>query len=129
MTVASVVAVLLLAIIIVFQLALALGAPLGSAAWGGRHPGVLPTRLRIASGVAAVVIYPLIIVVILASADLIDAGWLPIQGTVAMWALAGLLALGALANLVSRSKTERYWAPVALVISICCAIVAASLTG
>lgn len=101
--------VLLLAVIVVFQLALAFGAPLGYAAWGGQHPGVLPTRLRIASAVAALVIYPLIGLVILPSADLIEADWLPIRGEAAMWALAGLLALGALANLVSRSGMERYW--------------------
>ena len=37
-----------------FQLALALGAPLGHAAWGGAHR-VLPHRLRLASAIAAVV--------------------------------------------------------------------------
>ena len=38
-----------------FQLALALGAPLGRAAWGGTHVGTLPTELRVASGVAVLV--------------------------------------------------------------------------
>lgn len=38
-----------------FQLALALGAPWGAAAWGGANAGVLPTRLRVGSAVAAVV--------------------------------------------------------------------------
>jgi hypothetical protein len=37
----------------VFQLALAVGAPWGAAAWGGANPGVLPTSLRVGSGVAA----------------------------------------------------------------------------
>ena len=35
-----------------FQAALALGAPLGRAAWGGAYEGQLPMGLRIASGVA-----------------------------------------------------------------------------
>ncbi len=122
----AVVAILLLAVIVVFQLALALGAPLGAAAWGGRNPGVLPTRLRVASGVAAVVIYPLVALVILASAGLIHADWLPIRGAGAMWALAALLAVGALANLASRSRVERIWAPVAGTIALCCAVIAAS---
>lgn len=66
MAVAALVAVFLLAVIALFQLALALGAPLGAAAWGGRHRAVLPMRLRIASGVAASVIYPQTMVIVLA---------------------------------------------------------------
>src|SRR5918996_4431922 len=124
MTVAAIVAVVLLAVIVAFQAALALGAPWGFAAWGGRHPGVLPQRLRIASGVAAVVVYPLIILVVLASAGLIDAEWLPVDRPVAMWVLTGLLALGALANFASRSPRERFWGPVALAIAVCCAVIA-----
>jgi hypothetical protein len=124
MTVAAIVAVALLAVIVAFQAALALGAPWGFAAWGGRHPGVLPGRLRIASGVAAVVVYPLIILVVLASAGLIDAEWLPVDRRVAMWVLTGLLALGALANFASRSPRERFWGPVALAIAVCCAVIA-----
>lgn len=127
MTVAAIFAVVLLGVIVVFQLALALGAPLGYAAWGGQHPGVLPMRLRIASGAAALVIYPLIILAVLASAGLIDADWLPGDGTVVMWVLAGLLALGALANFASRSSRERVWGPVALAIAACCAIIAAGI--
>jgi hypothetical protein len=46
-----------------------------------------------------------------------------------MWALAALLALGALANLISRSKVERIWAPVALATAICCAVIAMSMPG
>ncbi len=125
MTVAAIVALVLLLAIVVFQIALALGAPLGSAAWGGQHPGILPMPLRIASGVAALVVYPLIILLVVASAGLIEAAWLPWDGKPMMWVLAGLLALGALANFVSRSPSERVWGPVALVIAICCAIIAA----
>jgi hypothetical protein len=124
---AAIVAAILLAAIVVFQLALALGAPLGDAAWGGQHAGVLPPRLRIASGVAASAIYPLFILVVLASARVIEADWLPVKGRVAMWTLAGLLTLGALANFASRSKRERYWGPVAFVIGICCAVVASEV--
>jgi hypothetical protein len=124
MTVAAIVAVALLVVIVVFQIALALGAPLGYAAWGGRNPGVLPMPLRIASGVVALVIYPLIILAVLASAGLIGADWLPIDRTALMWGLAGFLALGALANFASRSPRERVWGPVALAVAICCAIIA-----
>ena len=123
MTFAAVLAVVLVTIVAIFQLALALGAPLGKAAWGGRSEAVLPTRLRIASGLAAIVVYPLIALYVLASADLIDLEWLP-TGATGIWVLTGFFTLGTVANLASRSKTERIWAPVSLAIAVCCAIVA-----
>lgn len=125
--IAAVVAVLFLAVIIAFQLALALGAPLGKAAWGGQHQGVLPRRLRIASGVAAFVIYPFIVVAILGSADLIGEDSPYGRGGQLMWVFVGLFTLGGIANLVSRSTIERYWAPVSIAIAICCAVIASAL--
>ena len=126
MKIAAGVAVTLLAVIIVFQMALALGAPLGKAAWGGRHEGVLPRRLRIASGVAALVIYPLIVVAVLGSAGLVDEDFLPGNRRQLMWVFVGLFTLGGIANFVSRSPIERYWGPVSLAIAICCAIIASA---
>ena len=123
MTLAAVLAVALVAVIAVFQLALALGAPLGKAAWGGRNEGVLAMRLRIASGLVAMVVYPFIALYVLASADLIDLKWLP-TGATGMWVLTGFFTMGTVANLASRSRIERIWAPVSLAIAVCCAIVA-----
>ncbi len=51
--IAVVVALVLFAALVVFQLALAAGAPWGRAAYGGQNPGVLPGRLRVSSVVAA----------------------------------------------------------------------------
>ncbi|MGZ8564265.1 MAG: hypothetical protein ACXWWU_11670 [Candidatus Limnocylindria bacterium] len=121
---AAILAVVLLVAITAFQLALAFGAPWGAAAWGGQSPGVLPQRLRIASGVVALVVYPLIIALVLASAGIIDDGWRPVDGTVVMWGLAGLLGLGAVMNVASRSRPERAWGAVALTIALCCALIA-----
>lgn len=123
MTFAAVLAVVLVTVVAVFQLALALGAPLGKAAWGGRNEAVLPMRLRIASGLAAIVVYPFIALYVLASANLIDWDWLP-TGATGMWMLTGFFTLGTVANLASRSKIERIWAPISLVIGVCCAIIA-----
>jgi hypothetical protein len=124
MQVAGIVAVVLLAVVEVFQIALALGAPLGEASWGGKHEGVLPTRLRIASGVAGVVVYPLIILFLLAATGLVDTS-LP-EGTrrVGMWVLTALFTLGALSNFVSRSRIERIWGPVSLGVAVCCGLIA-----
>jgi hypothetical protein len=117
----------LLALVIAFQMALALGAPFGRAAWGGQHQGVLPPRLRIFSGVAAFLIYPFIVVAILGSAGVIDGDFLPVRGVQLMWVLVGLFMLGGVANLVSRSTIERYWAAVSIAVAICCAVIASAL--
>lgn len=112
----------LLAVLTTFQIALALGAPAGAASWGGSHPGVLPTRLRIASGLVGVFFYPPVALLILDSGGVIDIGW--DVSSLWLWVLAGLFALGALANLASQSKIERIWFPVSLVVAICCAVIA-----
>jgi hypothetical protein len=123
-TIAAIVALVLLGLIVAFQLALAFGAPWGSAAWGGQYPGVLPTRLRVASAVAALVVYPFIALLVLSAAGWVEVPWLDELGSLPMWILAGLLALGALANFASRSPHERIWGPVALAIAVCCAVLA-----
>ena len=114
----------LLAVVEVFQIALTLGVPLGQASWGGKHVGALPARLRIASGVAAVVVYPLIILFVLAASGLVDTSLTEGMRRVGMWVLAVLFALGALANFVSRSKIERIWGPVSLGVAVCCGLIA-----
>lgn len=123
---AAVVAAVLLGAVALFQASLAFGAPLGKAAWGGQHPGVLPSRLRVASAIAAVVIYPGIAAIVLNAAGIIEVEWLP-AGAGIMWLLAVLFTLGTVANLSSRSQPERVWAPISAAIAICCAVVAAGL--
>ena len=125
MEIAAWVAAALLAVLTVFQLALALGAPAGSAAWGGGYPGVLPTRLRVSSALVAIFVYPPMALVILDSGGAISIGW--DVNRLWMWVLTGLFALGTLSNFASRSRVERYWAPVSLVIAICCAIIATGM--
>jgi hypothetical protein len=127
MEIAAVVATVLLAVVAVFQIALALGAPWGAAAWGGGHPGVLPARYRIASAVVGLLAYPAIGAAILASAGSVAADGVPGTGAAGMWILAALFTLGAISNFASRSKWERIWGPVSLVIAICCAVIAASI--
>jgi hypothetical protein len=109
----------------VFELALALGAPVGRAAFGGTHT-YLPAGLRIVSALA-VVIWLLAALVVLRRggyrAPLISAR-VSRTGT---WVLTGLLSLGVLLNLASSSGWERFLqAPVTAILATLCLIVARS---
>jgi hypothetical protein len=118
------IAVALIALVAVFQLALAGGAPWGRAAWGGQNAGILPPRLRMASLVAAVGL-GFIAWLVLSTSGLVDPSPLPSAWIgPAMWVVTGYFALGAVVNLISRSPVERIWAPVSLATAICCAVVA-----
>ena len=106
-----------------FQVALALGAPWGRAAWGGAHER-LPSALRVASAFAAV-LWAVAALVILARAGF---DWSPIPFSAATWGtwvLFGLLLLGTVMNLASRSRLERLiQTPVAAVLAVLCVLVA-----
>jgi hypothetical protein len=99
-----------------FQVALAAGAPLGRAAWGGAYER-LPRNLRVASAVAAGV-WLLAALIVLAGAGL-EASPIPVStASWATWVVAGLLLVGAVMNFISRSRLERLiWGPVALVLA------------
>jgi hypothetical protein len=116
------VAAALIGVVTVFQLALALGVPAGAAAWGGSNKGVLPTRLRVASGLVAVLFYPPVAILLLDASGVIDVGW--DVSSLWIWVLAGLFGLGALANFASRSRVERWWGPVSAAIAVCCVVIA-----
>ena len=125
MNLAGLTAVALIGGVVLFQIGLVLGAPWGAAAWGGQSPGRLPSRLRVASLVAAALL-AFIAWVIAAAAGLVVASPLPESWLgPATWIATGYFGLGTIVNLISRSPVERWWAPVALATAACCAIVAA----
>ena len=89
-----------------FQLALALGAPMGEYAWGGRASGKLPNNLRIGSAFSALVL----LAISGHYASLV--GWLPslldAHGRAfSLWALTAFFALSFVGNLSSKSQAER----------------------
>ena len=102
---AAVALCVILAALAVFQLALALGAPIGRFAWGGQHR-VLPTRLRIGS-LVSIVIYAVIAVLALDRAGAIDVVS-DVVSTVGMWVVFAYFVLGIPMNAISRSTAERY---------------------
>jgi len=115
----------ILAALVVFQLTLAFGAPIGRFAWGGQHR-VLPRRLRIGSAVS-VLIYAFMAVVAfdrLGAIDVFPDGF----SVVAMWVIFGYLCLGILLNAVSRSKPERYtMTPVVIVLAVLSLLIASGV--
>ncbi len=106
-----------------FQAALALGAPLGHAGWGGQHAR-LSSRLRIASAVAAV-IWILATLIVLGRAGFEVSPLPDVAERWGTWILVGLLPVGALMNIASSSPWERYlWAPLALILALLTLVVA-----
>jgi hypothetical protein len=121
---AAIALTVILALLAVFQLALALGAPLGRFAWGGQHR-VLPTRLRIGS-LVSIVIYGLVAVLALDKVGLIDV--VPdVVSDIGMWIVFAYFVLGIPLNAISRSKPERYtMTPVVAVLAVLSLLVALS---
>jgi hypothetical protein len=100
---------------------LALGVPLGSAAWGGAHDR-LPAGLRAAGALSAGVLLIAAFVVLGEAGYWSGPSALLRWGT---WALVALLAFSALGNFASASRWERILlGPIALSVSVLCLIVA-----
>jgi hypothetical protein len=109
--IAAAAAAVLLVVISVFQVLLALGVPWGAAAYGGGSAGpdgVLPSGLRVASAVAAVIL-GVAAWVILVRADLVRRG--PLSARLlrwATWVIVAFMILNTLSNLSSSSPVERW---------------------
>lgn len=119
--IAAVVLASLLMCLVAFQVALAAGAPWGRAAYGGANARIAP-RLRVASGVAAVV-WSAAAVIVLGRGRLLEVQ----ASDVLIWVVVALLALGILANAATRSRIERaVWLPFSLVATALAVAVALS---
>ncbi|MEY4994146.1 MAG: hypothetical protein RIS82_1268 [Actinomycetota bacterium] len=130
MTPASVAALSLTIIYVfvaLFQLALALGAPMGEYAFGGQNHGKLPAGFRVASS-ASVLVNLAIAGHFLAQTGFINT-LLPAElNTLANWGLVAFAAVGLLLNTITRSKAEKkMWAPVTALILVLSVIVAVAV--
>lgn len=109
----------------IFQLSLILGAPLGKYAWGGANE-VLPTKLRVSSGVA-MLLYVVFVVLILSKAEILNLISSTSIVSVGVWVVTVYLFIGTLANLASKSKYERaVMTPTSFVLAILFLFVALS---
>jgi hypothetical protein len=100
--------------VILFQLALALGAPWGEYTLGGRFSGSLPGRMRVAA-IGQAALLAALSVFVLSEANLVlptmarTLPWL-------IWLVVAFSGISLLLNTITRSVRERMiWAPVALV--------------
>lgn len=110
-------------IVAIFQLLLALGAPWGRAALGGSNEGTLPPALRVVSSVSMAVFVGAAVVVLGRAGRWSDR----FSGAfrVGTWALVVILPLGALMNLASSSRWERFgWAPFTFLLAMATFVVA-----
>ncbi len=100
--------------VVLFQLALALGAPWGAYAMGGAVPGRFPPAMRVAAVVQAVLL-ALMAGVVLARAGLALPGWAGASAWL-IWVVVFFCAVALVLNSISRSAGERrLWVPVTLV--------------
>lgn len=107
----------------IFQFLLAIGLPLGHYAYGGKYDK-LPKNLRIMS-VIAIGIFVFAILIVLERARIINIFNNPEISVIAIWIIAGYLALNTLTNAVSKSKKEKQiMTPVSLLLAVCCFILA-----
>jgi cytochrome bd-type quinol oxidase subunit 2 len=115
----------LTAIVAVFQLALALGAPWGEMAMGGKFPGRFPPQMRIAA-LVQILLYFFLAFVVLTRAGLVFGEYFELS-TVVIWFVVALFVVGTILNIITPSKKERMlWAPVSAALLVCSIIVAMS---
>jgi len=123
MIIATMLFLVVISLLIIFQIALICGAPLGHFAWGGQDK-VLPTRKRIGS-VSSIVIYLIMAAFVLSKAQVLPIVTNETVLSVGLWVIFGYLVLGIVMNALSHSVPERaLMAPVAAVLAVCVGIVA-----
>ena len=123
MSTAAILAAFGLAGLALFQAALALGAPLGHAAWGGAD-AQLPTPQRVGTGIA-VIVWSLAALVVLECAGLLGRSEPRSFARWGAWSIAAVCGVSALANFASGSVYENVLlGPLALVLAVLCGIVA-----
>ncbi len=108
---------------VVFQILLAVGLPLGRAAFGGANP-VLPAKLRAASAMSAL-LFLTAFYAILARGGFITTASESTPVRIGIWVFAAIFGFSTLVNAASHSRWERLlMAPIGFALTACCVIVA-----
>jgi len=103
--------------VVLFQFALAFGAPWGAVAMGGRYPGSFPHHMRGAAVVQGVFIGAMAAVV-LVRAGLVSSPWFDVSRSL-VWVVVAFAVLSMVLNLTTPSKWERrLWGPITVLMLI-----------
>jgi hypothetical protein len=92
-------------VIVIVQLALAFGAPLGEYTLGGKFPGKLPIKMRVAA-LIQILILLLFVFFVTSKAGIAFEQYYSI-GRIGVWFVVAFFTLGSFVNLSSPSKKER----------------------
>ncbi len=127
-TTAAKIFVVLSAVVVGFQLAVAAGAPWGALTMGGAFPGRLPPRMR-AAAVASAVLWLAFAAVIAARAGLALPRWRGASRRLS-WVVVAVTLAGVALNAATPSPWERVlWLPVTLALAACALVVARGTRG
>ncbi|MFI2858997.1 hypothetical protein ACH6EH_17970 [Paenibacillus sp. JSM ZJ436] len=108
----------IVAIVISFQIALALGMPWGSYTMGGKFPGKLPVFMRFIC-LLQIGILGGFAVLVMSQSGLIPGAEAPSVSSKWIWAAVAFSAVAVILNLITPSVQERrIWAPVSGVLLI-----------
>jgi hypothetical protein len=108
---------------VAFQIALALGAPWGSYAMGGKFPGRFPPPMRVAAVVQGLLLGVMAAIVV-SRAGLALPQWAQVSGWL-IWIVVAFSVISLVLNSITPSAGERrIWVPVALVVFACSLTVA-----
>lgn len=110
------------AIVVLFQVCLAIGLPWGAASMGGKYPGKYPPKMRIIALVNMIVLSFLTIIVLVKSGFLLPQ--LLSFSRYATWFVVVFSLISVVLNTITKSKIERIWIPVALIQFVTSLIVA-----
>lgn len=113
---------ILTAIVILFQLGLAVGMPWGSASMGGKYPGKYPPKMRIVA-IVNMMILSVLAIIVFSRAGLVFPQLLSVS-KIGIWFVVAFSGIGTIMNTITPSKIERIWAPVAAIQLITSLIVA-----
>ncbi len=121
-TISAIVFTVFSGIVIIFQGCLAAGAPWGKASMGGKYPGKYPPKMRMVA-VINMILLSFLVSIVLSEAGLLFHQLKSISG-IGIWLVAVFFFIGTIMNIITPSKIERIWAPVAFIQMITSIVVA-----
>jgi hypothetical protein len=101
-----------------FQLVLAFGAPLGDYTLGGKYPGKLPPKMRIAALIQILILF-FFTAIVMSKAGIAFGSFAGIANA-AIWFVLAFFVFGSIVNLSSPAKKERFlMGPLNLIAMVC----------